>query len=129
MPIYKDEINKKANATRGFSLRRVGLVLGMSAMVAVPSVALAGSATSASSYQLNYNVVELKSAASVKALHVKIRRVARDYCPDYSVNKNLRERTNCIRDVESDLVSQVDHPLLTRIHSGDAAISIASTRR
>ncbi len=130
MPNNQSSINKKANATLGLSMRRVGLALGMSALVAAPGLALAGSANSdEASYQLSYNSAELKSAGSVKALHRKIRRIALDYCPDYGVTKNLSERASCIKDVESDLVSQVNHPLLTRIHSGDAAVSIASTTR
>lgn len=130
MPSNKATFNKKANATLSFSMRRVGLVLGVSALVAAPGFALAGSTNSdVASYQLSYNAAELKSAESVKALHTKIRRIALDYCPDYSVTRNLSERASCINDVESDLVSQVNHPLLTRIHSGDAAVSIASTAR
>lgn len=130
MLINKEMLNNKPNASSGLSLRRLGLALGVSAMVAAPGFALAGPASSdGPSYQLNYSAAELQSAESVKALHLRIRRVALAYCPDYSVTKNLSERASCIKDVESDLVSQVDHPLLTRIHSGDTEMSIASTRR
>lgn len=140
MPINKDnineanvskiELNKKVNVSGGFSMRRVGLALGLSAMIAVPGFALAGpAADDDASYQLSYSSAELRSVESVKALHLKIRRVALDYCPDYAVTKNLSERASCIKDVESDLVSQVDNALLTRIHSGDSGMSIASANR
>lgn len=111
----------------------IGLALGMSAMVAVPGLALAapvsGDAAANTSYQLSYSPSELKSAESVRALHLRIRRIALAHCPDYSVTRGLNERASCIKDVESDLVSQVDNPLLTKIHTGDATLSIASTSR
>lgn len=109
-------------------LVRFGVAVGMSVMVAAPGLALAApSIGSTASYQLSYSANDLRSVASTKALHKRIRRIARAYCPDYSVTRDLSERASCVEDVESDLVSQVNHPRLTKVHSGDAVMAIAGT--
>lgn len=124
-------LNKKTSVPRKLSVGRVGLALGLSAIAAIPGMAVVANSHAAAqaSYQLSYNTNELKSVGSVNALHLRIRRAARDYCPNYAVTKNLHERASCIKNVEADLVSQVDHPLLSRVHWGDAALAIASTSR
>ena len=128
--------NKNANlvetipSAKATGARGLACGLALAAMVAVPGLAMAaGGASDSQSYQLSYNAAELKSMGSAKALHRRIRRVALAHCPDYGTTKDLRDRAACIKEVETDLVSKVNHPLLTQIHSGDSAMSIAAADR
>jgi UrcA family protein len=128
--MYNKNLNVLGKLSSNQWLGRIGVAVGMSAMVAVPGLALAAptiDSTAGSSYQLRYSTAELRSVESTKALHQRIRRVARAFCPDYSVTKDMRDRVSCVKDVESDLVSKVNHPRLTKIHTGDARMTIAGS--
>lgn len=110
-----------------------GLALGLAALVALPGLASASGDRAGSGadqgYQLSYNVSELKSLGSAKTLHRRIRRVALAHCPNYGVTKDLRDRAACIEEVEADLVSKVNHPLLTQVHTGNSVMNVAGTDR
>lgn len=123
-------LNKNMNVVKKLTMQSVGIAFGLSALVATPVVlAASGGTATPQHYQLSYKGSDLKSMQSVKALHKRIRRIAVSYCPDYGVTKDLSERASCIEDVEADLVSQVGHPLLTKVHRGDVAMTIAGTDR
>lgn len=88
-----------------------------------------GQTALAEGYAVSYTKSELASVQGVKDVHARIVKVAKRYCPDYSVVKDLREVNACVADVVNDLVAKVDNPRLYSFHQGDDSVRVASANR
>lgn len=77
-------------------------------------------------YKLNYSPAQLTTNTSVQALHKRIRQLAREACPSYFVERDLRARAECIAAVEDELVTKVNNPRLTAVHLGKPLEALAS---
>ncbi len=99
------------------------------AVVGVVGVVGLGSDTAlaADEYQLAYSKQELANAQSVQALHARVLRTAQDFCPSYFEVRDLRRVRGCVQEVADDLVSKIDHPRLTSLHSGENRVRLAGS--
>ncbi len=66
---------------------------------------------------------------SIQSLHKEISKTAKTYCPSYTSIRSLADRRSCVTDVVSDLVDQVDSPLLTAYHRGETPNQVAQVSR
>lgn len=63
-----------------------------------------------SSYSLSYSSPDLSTSQRVADLHSRIEKTAREHCPTYFESRSMSDTRNCVRDVTSDLVGQIDNP-------------------
>ena len=87
------------------------------AMVVVGVVGFSGVA-SADEYVLSYSEKELGTYNGVQAVHERIVKAAKQYCPTYSQIRNHRDVQSCVDGVVEDLVSKVNHPRMSAFHDG-----------
>ncbi|MEM1434137.1 MAG: UrcA family protein [Pseudomonadota bacterium] len=92
----------------------------------VAGLLLAGAAQADISYSIKVSEKDFQNTAKVAELHKRIRRTAAEVCPSYFVSRGLAEVQQCRRDVEADLVSRIDHPVLTAYVNGERAAFFAS---
>ena len=78
-----------------------------------------------SQIRLSYTQADFESVESVKALHRRIRALARDFCPRYARIRDLRTTVDCVNGTAQDLIDAVDHPVLTAYTAGEDEVRIA----
>ena len=89
-------------------------------LLTVITVAFATAASaSANEYRFAYTAADFTDETSVQALHQRIARPARGFCPAYQPTRNLAETSRCIRDVTDEIVLSIDNPALTAMHGGE----------
>lgn len=86
-------------------------------LVGVFGVAFVGAA-SADEYVLTYSEKELGNYNGVKAVHERIVKAAKQYCPTYSQIRSHRDVKTCVDGVVEDLVNKVNHPRMAAYHDG-----------
>jgi UrcA family protein len=98
-----------------------------SAVVVATLMAFAVGAHASDEYVLTYSAKDFQSVDSVKSLYQRIRRLARSHCPDYFRTRDLAGSNDCVNDVVSDLIANIDHPALSAYESGtgDESVRIA----
>ncbi len=102
----------------------------MKRLLATCTIALAASTAYADDqYKVVVDERDFRSEASVKDLYRRIRKEARHVCPTYFATRNMREIANCRADVEADLVSKINHPLLNAYVEGTESLRIALAER
>ncbi len=77
----------------------------------------------AGEYTMTYSKGELRNIQGVKAVHARMVKAAKLYCPTYTEIRSLADVRTCVNGVVSDLVGTVNHSGLTRYHDGDEEIS------
>lgn len=87
---------------------------------------LAGAAQADISYSVKVSGKDFQNTARVAALHKRIRRTAAEVCPNYFVSRGLAEVQKCRREVEADLVSRINHPMLTAYVNGEDSSLVAA---
>ena len=80
-------------------------------------------------YSVAIKKSDFRNADTVAALHKRIRQQSREACPNYFVQRDLRAIADCRRDVEADLVSKINHPLLNAYVEGDESLRLALAER
>lgn len=98
----------------------VGLLIGLLSV---------GPALADSDYSIVVKQTDFKSAESVRALHQRIRREARQACPTFAGHRSIRETAVCRQEVAADLVSKINHPLLNAYVEGEDSLRIALAER
>ena len=90
-------------------------------VIAIASVALfsLSQVAVADDYAVNYSTTELSSGAGVASLHARIVKTAKQYCPTYSQIRNTKDVQSCVNGVVEDLVSKVNHPILSDYNAGE----------
>ncbi len=78
-----------------------------------------------SQYVLSYTEADFESVDSVKALHRRIRSLATNHCPRYARSRDLRGTSDCVKDVVTDLIDSIDHPVLSAYLEGEDELRIA----
>lgn len=105
----------------------------MKRLIATCTLAIAATTATAAFADDQYGIViderDFRTEESVKALYKRIRREARNTCPTYFVNRDMREIANCRSDVETDLVSKINHPLLNAYVEGTESLRLALAER
>ena len=76
-------------------------------------------------FVLSYTEADFDSVESVKALHRRIRSVARDHCPTYGVTHNLRDAQDCVNDLVTNAIESIDRPVLSAFLEGGEELRIA----
>lgn len=91
---------------------------------------VAGTAAAA---EQTYSVVvkqsDFRSAEAVANLHARIRKQSRQACPNYFVERDLRAMAQCREEVEAELVSKINHPVLNAFVEGEESLRIALAAR
>lgn len=111
------------NQLKSLRLPAVSLVAG--GMLALSGAAVANDGVAANEYAVSYSTTELVTQQGVEAVHERIVKAAKNYCPDYATSRSISEHRECIADVVADLVEKVANPALTNLHAGDDSIRIA----
>lgn len=93
------------------------------------SLLTAGTASADTNYSIAVKQSDFRSANSVEALYKRIKRQAKDACPSYFVERNLREISQCREEVTEDLVSKINHPLLNAYVEGEDSFRVALAER
>lgn len=89
-------------------------------LLTVITVAFATAASAgADEYRFAYTKADFADESSVQALHKRITRTARDFCPRYQRSSNLAESSSCNRSVTDEIVQSIDNPALTAMHEGE----------
>ena len=89
--------------------------------IAASSFAFAGE-----DFSMKYSSADFQDAKSVEELYQRIRVTAREHCPSYSVSRSLADRRACVDDVSEQLVSKIDHPVLTAFVNGESPVEVAA---
>ncbi|MEM7281613.1 MAG: UrcA family protein [Pseudomonadota bacterium] len=76
----------------------------------------------ADDYAISYRNAELTTIEGRIAVHKRILSAAKAHCPRYTRTKSLRDVANCVDDVVSDLVEQIDNPQFTAFVSGASGL-------
>lgn len=92
----------------------------------VAALLLAGAAQADINYSVKISEKDFASTDRVAALHERIRRTAARVCPSYFVSRGLAEVSKCRRDVEADLISRINHPVLSAYVNGDSPVQVAA---
>ena len=95
------------------------------AFAVIAVVGFVGTA-SAEEYVLTYSEKELGDYAGVEAVHQRIVKAAKQYCPTYSQIRSHRDVQACVNDVVQDLVEKVNHPRMSAFHDGQS-VQVAET--
>ncbi len=91
------------------------------------SVAVASAQSSdQAAYSFSYTAAELRSADSIRSLHQRIRRVARENCPSYGVSRELKAGAQCRAEIAATLVNRIGNPALTALHAGSSVRTVAA---
>lgn len=80
-------------------------------------------------YSVSIKKSDFRSAKTVASLHQRIRKQSRDACPNYFVQRDLRAIAQCRKEVEEDLVSKINHPLLNAYVEGEESLRLALAER
>ena len=100
----------------------------LKSLFVVAGITLAANATAGSQdneYGVSFKASELASSQGVSSVHARIVAEAKNYCPKYRKGGSLSEVKLCLQDVTSDLVSQINHPMLSKYHAGEGDVEIA----
>lgn len=90
-------------------------------------ILVAGAGTAqAEKVEVRYHASELSTQAGVAGVSKRIDRNVRRACRKASVASSPRSRRNCRADLTAQLISKIDHPVLTAIYSGTRTGRLAS---
>ena len=98
---------------------------GLRAGVFGAALVLSVSALAQTNYEVRITPDKLQTLAGATAVHEKIRETARKVCPNWSVQRDMASIRACRSDVMNDIVAQINNPLLTSVHDGEPAATIA----
>ncbi|MFK7916363.1 MAG: UrcA family protein [Pseudomonadales bacterium] len=80
-------------------------------------------------YSVSIKKTDFRNAKTVAGLHQRIRKQSREACPNYFAQRDLRAISNCRQEVEADLVSKINHPLLNAYVEGEESLRLALAER
>ncbi len=80
-------------------------------------------------YQLAYSAQDFQSVDTVKSLHERIVRTARQFCPTWYETGSISLVNICVNDVVDDLVGKIERPSLDAYVRGETEVRIAELVR
>lgn len=104
-------------------MKRIALPLTLACLLG------SGAAAADESYSVAIKQSDFRDAATVAGLHQRIRKESREACPNYFVERDLRAIAQCREEVEADLVSKINHPLLNAYVEGEDSLRLALAAR